>query len=64
MKKRTLDQEIVFRQKIARKMMDDMDQKLADAVEREDWRKAADLKSYIDGMNQVVIIFDGLEETQ
>ena len=47
--------ELAFR--VSQKMIADMEVKLGDAIRREDWARAADLKAYISGMTQIEIVF-------
>jgi len=44
--------------KTAHRMIDKMDKMTADAVRRENWKLAADLESYVDGMKQIRVVFE------
>lgn len=44
--------------KVSRKMITDMEYKLQEAISHENWSRAADLKSYISGMEQILIVFE------
>ena len=55
---KTLQEQIEIGFKVSRRMIADMEAKLEDAIRREDWLRAASLKSYIDGMSQILIVFE------
>ena len=54
---KTLQEKVELGLKVSQKMIADMEKKLQEAIEREDWALAADLKSYISGMSQIEIVF-------
>ena len=54
---KTLQENVELGFKVSQKMIADMEKKLQEAIEREDWARAADLKSYISGMSQIEIVF-------
>ena len=54
---KTLQEKLELGLKVSEKMIADMEDRLQDAIEHENWTKAADLKSYINGMDQIIIIF-------
>lgn len=55
---KTIAEKVELGVKVSQKMIADMEGKLADAIRREDWNRAADLKSYISGMSQILIVFE------
>ena len=54
---KTLEEQVELALRVSQKMIADMEVKLGDAIRREDWARAADLKSYISGMSQIEIVF-------
>ena len=40
------------------KMIADVEKKLADAIEREDWIQAAEKDAYLAGLRQALIVFE------
>jgi protein-arginine kinase activator protein McsA len=54
---KTLQEKVELGLKVSQKMIADMEAKLQEAIKREDWARAADLKSYISGMSQIEIVF-------
>jgi len=54
---KTLEKKVELGLKVSQKMIADMEAKLQEAIRREDWARAADLKSYISGMQQIEIVF-------
>lgn len=54
---KTLEEKVELALMVSRKMIEDMEVKLGDAIRREDWARAADLKAYISGMAQIEIVF-------
>lgn len=55
---KTLQEKVELGLRVSHKMIDDMEKKLQEAISREDWKRAGDLKSYIDGMKQIEVVFD------
>lgn len=43
---------------VANKMILDMEKKKQEAILSENWRRAAELDSYISGMQQILIVFE------
>lgn len=54
---KTLQEKLELGLKVSQKMVADMEARLQEAIERENWSRAADLKSYISGMDQIIIVF-------
>jgi protein-arginine kinase activator protein McsA len=54
---KTLQEKVELGFKVSQKMIADMEAKLHEAISREDWERAAYLKSYINGMEQIEIVF-------
>ena len=54
---KTLQEKVELGLKVSQKMIADMEAKLQEAINREDWALAAHLKSYISGMSQIEIVF-------
>jgi protein-arginine kinase activator protein McsA len=57
---KTLLEKIEMAQKVTDKMIVDMKAKLKQAIEREDWAKAADIDSYVSGMEQIQAVIQQL----
>jgi len=55
---KTLQEKIELGIKVSKKMISEMEAKLQKEIDREDYERAAGLKSYISGMNQILIIFE------
>lgn len=47
--------------KVAEKMIADANKSKETAISRENWGRAAELESYIQGMEQILIVFGGLK---
>lgn len=58
----TLREKLARSIKIANKMIADMEKLKSKAIDKEDWRRAGDLSSYIDGMKQTLVIFELLQD--
>ena len=43
---------------VARKMISDSEERMREAIEHEQWSRAADIQSYISGMQQILIVFE------
>ncbi|KKL86615.1 hypothetical protein LCGC14_1942970 [marine sediment metagenome] len=54
----TANQELRLTQKDANGMIKEMRHKLGKAIEAKDWHRAADLESYIHGMEQMEILYN------
>jgi len=57
---KTLLEKIEMAQKVTDKMIADMEAKLQQAIDKEDWARAADLKSYVSGMQQIQVVIQQL----
>lgn len=57
---KTLLEKLEFAIRVAEKMIADFEKRKNDAVEKERWRIASDLATYIDGMNQMLVLFQQL----
>jgi len=43
---------------VANRLIEDVQKNYAEAVEDKDWGRASRLDAYIDGMNQILIVFE------
>jgi len=57
---KTLLEKIEMAQKVTDKMIADMEAKLQQAIDKEDWARAAELKSYVSGMQQIQVVIQQL----
>lgn len=44
--------------KVSEKMIIDIEEKIQESIQSENWNRAADLKSYLNGMQQMLIVFE------
>ncbi len=44
--------------RVSEKMIADMDRNLQEAIAHENWTRASELKSYMSGMQQILIVFE------
>ena len=54
---KTFQEKVELGLKVSQNMIAEMEVRLQEAIRREDWARAADLKSYISGISQIEIVF-------